>query len=290
MKLVSIIIILDKISPDLFSLVYQIRKQTSKIASLKFEVLLVHESNETLMPLKRVSGCKYITIPAKRGFAFNRNQGLKHSNGGIIIFIDDDCLPENNWLVNLLHPFKDPEVMAVMGNVKIPKSNYLGDCIAELGFPAGGNAGFDRIWKVTRDGFTNHLTTCNCALRREIFSEIGLFNERLVYGTEDAELSYRMEKANQFIKYNPKALAYHKPKDSLSAFVKWQLRRGRANYHFKREVDTIGDFIKLRVWSSYNIIRKNIFNLKLFCIVLLLFLSCLLQQWGYIDEASMQKK
>ncbi len=278
----SIIIIFNEIRKELFPLLKEIREQIDETRD--FEIVLVHESNKRLRPLSEFKGAKYINIPEARGFAYNRNKGLEQSSGDIIIFIDDDCYPARGWLRNLVKPFANQTISAVMGNVKVKKSGYLGDCISELGFPAGANAGFNRIWRVDKKGLTNHLSTCNSAIRRHVFGQIGRFNERLVYGAEDAELSHRMVKAGLLIKYNPDALAYHKPRKDLASFIRWQLRRGRANFYFRQEVGDIGDFMRLRLWSSWNIIKKNISSMKIFGVAFLLFLSFFLQQIGYLSE------
>lgn len=285
---VSIIIIFDQIRKELFPLLNQIRIQMKNLKEYSFEVVLIHESNKKLKPLSEFKGFKYVNIPEKRGFSFNRNKGLENAKGNIIVFIDDDCLPVDGWLENLLAPLDDKRIEGVMGNVRIPKSNYIGDCISELGFPAGANAGFKNMWKVDKDEFTSHVTTCNCALRKDIFKKVGLFNEKLIYGAEDAELSYRMEKSGYIVEYSPKALAYHKARDNLSSFIKWQLRRGKANYYFRKEVGPIKNFLKLRIWSSSNILKKNLFDHKIFGVFPLLFLSFFFQQIGYYIEKRKQ--
>ena len=276
---VSIILIFDCIRKELFPLLSQIRIQTKQLKECSFEVVLIHESDRELEPLKEFEGFKYINIPEKRGFSFKKN-----AKGDVIVFIDDDCLPREAWFENLIKPFEDERISGVMGRVNIPKSNYIGNCISELGFPAGANAGFRRMWKVSKEGFTSHISTCNCALRKDIFSKIRGFNENLVYGAEDAELSHRLEKDGYLIKYEPKAFVFHKPRASLSSFIKWQLRRGKANYYFRKEVGNIKGFLKLRIWSSWNIIKKNLFSVKIFGVFILLFLSFALQQIGYMNE------
>ncbi|GAG28178.1 unnamed protein product, partial [marine sediment metagenome] len=218
---ISIIIIFDKIRKSLFFLLDQIRQQSK---GKNVEVVLIHESNEKLKLLKEFKGFKYVNIPEKNGFSFNRNQGLKYSKGDVVVFIDDDCLPREGWLENLIKPFDNKRIDGVMGDVKIPKVNYIGNCISELGFPAGANAGFKRMWKVSQNGFTYHISTCNCALRKKVFSKIGEFNENLIYGAEDAELSYRLEKGKCLIKYQPSALVFHAPRKDLKSFIEWMLR------------------------------------------------------------------
>ena len=249
------------------------------------EVILIHESDESLPTPKLPVEVNYFTIPAKQGIAFNRNQGIKHSQGEIIVFIDDDCWVNDNWLKSLVKPLeKDENTLVSTSGTKIPKSNLVGDCISALGFPGGGSLGFDKVWKISKDGFTNHLAAGNCAIRKGVFDKIGQFDETMKFGAEDAELSYRLEKNNISVKYVPEAYAFHEARDTLASFIKWQLRRGKANYHFKNKVGPVGDFVRLRIWSAKNILRENKYNLRLPLIFFFLGSSFILQQTGYLLE------
>jgi GT2 family glycosyltransferase len=208
-------------------------------------------------------------------------------NGSIIVYIDDDCWVQEKWLKSLVEPLLlDAKLMAVTSATKIPRANFLGDCISALGFPGGGSLGFEKVWRVTSDGYTNHLAVGNCALRREVFEKIGRFDEEMKNGAEDAELSVRLERGGFPIKYVPEGFAFHEARTTWKSFVKWQIRRGRANYHFKRKVGSVVGFVKLRLWSAKNIFLANKFNWRLPFIFGLLGASFVLQQWGYWKEGN----
>ncbi len=256
----------------------------NQLSQYNTEILLLHESDITLPSPELPLPIRYITIPEKQGIPFNRNQGIRHAQGAIIVFIDDDCWVQERWLESLVGPLlADKNLFAVTGGTKVPKSSFLGDCIAALGFPGGGSLGFEKMWKVSADGFTNHLSVGNCALRRSLFDKTGLFDESMKSGAEDTEFSHRMEKNNFVVKYVPEAYAYHEARTTLKEFARWQLRRGRANYHFKKRIGSVGQFIKLRAWSAKNVIKGNL-NYRLPFIVGLLGMSAALQQLGYLQE------
>lgn len=278
----SIVIIFDKFREEKINRLLSSMKQQ---LTLDCEVLLLQESNIPVnlpaLPVK----VRHVIIPEKQGIPFNRNQGIKYAKGDVIIFIDDDCWVPDNWLISLIQSLIDDEnVLAVTSGTKIPESNLVGDCIAALGFPGGGSLGFDKVWKVSEDGFTNHLAVGNCALRKELFEKAGLFDEEMRCGAEDAEFSFRMEKAGILIKYVPQAYAFHEARTTLSSFASWQLRRGRANYQFQQKVGNIGSFVKLRLWSARNILAENKFNWRLPLILSFLGMSFVLQQVGYWKE------
>ncbi len=247
------------------------------------EILLLHESDVPLPKPELPFTFRYINIKAKQGIPFNRNKGIEHATHDTLIFIDDDCWTQPKWLDSMLAPLSDPSVLAVTSGTKIPAANFVGNCISSLGFPGGGSVGFEKMWKVSHDGFTNHLAVGNCALRKELFDKVGKFDETMKSGAEDAELSHRMEKAGILIKYVPDAHAFHEARTTLGSFIKWQIRRGRANYQFKQKVGPVGDFIKLRIWSTKNIFRASKKHLFPF-IFTFLGLSFTLQQLGIMLE------
>jgi glycosyltransferase involved in cell wall biosynthesis len=218
------------------------------------------------------------------GPAKTRNRGIKEAGTGIIAFIDSDAWAEKNWLKTIYGKFKDKNVKVIMGKISIPKSTYLGDCISQLGFPGGANISFEKMWHV-KNGLTDHITSCNFAIRKEIIKKYGDFDESFpLPGGEDPELSFRLSKKGVPINYFPGVKVWHKPMTSFKKWARWQITRGRSNYQFKKKVRGISGFVKLRLWSSWNIIKANIFTLRFPCVFVLLFLSFVLQQYGYVIE------
>lgn len=280
---VSIVVIFDQFREEkLKRLLASVKPQLQ--GKKDVEILLLHESNVPRpapkgLPMK----VRYLTIPEKRGIPFNRNQGIIHARGNILIFIDDDCWVQEKWLSSLLVQFKDPKVMVATSGTKIPPANFLGDCISALGFPGGGSLGFENVWPVSAEGYTKHMAAGNCAIQRKVFERVGTFDEDLKLGAEDAEFSLRLEKAGIRIKYVPEAYAYHEARTTVGSFIRWQLRRGRANYHFRRKVGRVSSLVRLRLWSASNVLRHNA-NHRLPFILLLLGMSFSLQQGGYFQE------
>ncbi|MEK6951271.1 MAG: glycosyltransferase family 2 protein [Nanoarchaeota archaeon] len=280
--LLSIIIICDQLRLDKLSRLLESMK--SQIEKYPAEILLLHESNIQRPAPSLPFSLRYLTIPAQQGIPFNRNQGLRAAQGELIVFIDDDCWVQEQWLDSLVRPLlQDQTLLAVTGGTRVPPSTFLGDCIAALGFPGGGSLGFEKVWKVSEHNFTNHLSVGNCALRRTVFEKVGYFDETMKNGAEDAEFSYRLERAQIPVKYVPEGYAYHEARTTWKEFVRWQLRRGRANYHFKKKVGTVKEFIKLRAWSAKNVLKENK-NRRLPVIMTLLGMSAALQQIGYLQE------
>lgn len=186
----------------------------------KIEVVVVEETD---IP-QSIEGVKYIVIPREgRGFGYTRNIAIKNASHDIVVFTDDDCIVERDWLRELVKGFKDEGIAGVAGGVKVKDSNIIGKCEIILGFPGGGLKYIYHSKGNIHE--TTQLSTCNCAYRKKIFEELGYFHEDTKHSGEDYELARRVSRKYRCL-YNPKAVVYHKPRGTLSGIFKWLVRRG----------------------------------------------------------------
>jgi glycosyltransferase involved in cell wall biosynthesis len=57
-----------------------------------------------------------------QGLGRARNRGFAESKSDVVAYLDDDALPDREWLNYLLEPFAEPEVAVVAGKVVTPQS------------------------------------------------------------------------------------------------------------------------------------------------------------------------
>ncbi|MFC1479318.1 glycosyltransferase family 2 protein, partial [Planctomycetota bacterium] len=285
--LVSVIVPVYKRAGDLQKTLESLAEQTFK----DFELIVIDDASpdNSKAAAKRFTN-NVIVNPVNKGPAYSRNRGIESSQTDLIVCIDSDCIAACDWLETIYNEFQDQDIDAVMGKTSIPHSTFLGDSIAALGYPGGANAGFENMWHVDENGFTDHITSCNFAARKDIFEKHGMFDEGFpMAGGEDSELSVRWSANGVKIKYCPDMKVYHKPITSLKHYMSWMIHRGRCGYHLKKKIGSVKGFLRLRLGSSWRIAKKNIFNLKIFLIILLICMMFVLQQTGYI-LASLKKK
>ena len=270
---------------------YNVKKTLSRLldslshqSCKDFEVIVVDDcSQDNTCQVAESYDCTLVRLPRNRGPASCRNVGAKKAVGDIFLFTDSDCRVEWNWIERIEERFLQNDIDAVMGKVVLMPSTLLGDSISALGFPAGGAIGFDKIWKVDPKGFTNSLSTCNCAIRKDVFEEVGGFDESFPFpGGEDTLLAYDLRKFNYRIKYCPDVVVYHAARDSFRDFVKWQFRRGISSFIFSTKVAKKSSFLSLRIWSTGNILKAYCHH-KIFPVVLfLLGTGVLVQFLGFL--------
>ncbi len=127
-----------------------------------------------------------------RGPAANRNNGARSAKGKFIAFVDDDCLPDKNWLAELKHGFICEDAEVVEGKVDIP----------------------DRVDNPLLYGVDNltggMFLSCNLAFRADRFKDIGGFDEDFAEaGGEDLECCWRVKNRGLRVVYADRALVLH---------------------------------------------------------------------------------
>ena len=169
---------------------------------------------------ERYPEVRYVPEP-RPGLSVARNTGILNCSGAIVAFTDDDVEVHPGWIDVVRTEFCDSDLMALTGLVlpaelETPAQQaFQGDA---LGWGWGYRAlDFDR----TFFNATKHVGVpvwrlgagANMAFRREVFDELGLFDERLGAGasgcSEDSELWYRLLAEGHQCRYSPAAVVFH---------------------------------------------------------------------------------
>src|SRR5258705_12613799 len=82
----------------------------------EFEILVLDNapSNVQTRELAQQFHVRY-TLEPVAGLSRARNRGAQESSSELIAYIDDDAVPQKNWLEELAREFDDPQVAALSG-------------------------------------------------------------------------------------------------------------------------------------------------------------------------------
>lgn len=252
-----------------------------------FETIVVDDcSEDATAQIAQSYGCHLVRLEENHGPAYCRNTGARRARGDIIVFTDSDCRVDGSWIEHIRRHFRSNDADAIMGRLVLMPSTYLGDSISALGFPAGGSIGFEKIWKVDRSGLTRSLSSCNCAIRKDVFWNVGGFDESFPFaGGEDTLLAHNLITRHYRIRYCPDVVAFHKARESMSDFVRWQFRRGVSSYIFSKKIRNKVGFGALRIWSTANIITHFCRDRKFPLILFLLVTGFVAQLSGFLSAS-----
>lgn len=201
---------------------------SQKLDASQYEVIVTDdgvEINAKELIEKEFPWCRWVQGPQK-GPAQNRNFGVSCSVGERIIFIDDDCQPDNNLLLSYFEATLNyPEIAVFEGCIKPDRAKQR----------------FNEESPVNLTG--GYLWSCNFSIKRSLFEEIGGFDVNFPYpAMEDVDLRERIKKSRTRIVFLKNAFVIHP----------WRKRRSLA-------------FVKKHFISSLYHINKNKllkFNIK----------------------------
>lgn len=186
---------------------------------------------------------RYIHVKENPSPAHNRNCGAMHARGDWICFTDSDCIPNTDWIGQLIRAF-DTNVVAVAGAVDLPTGmTYWSWCDHLLAF--------DRLVVGMRPACQiDFAATLNFCLRRDLFISLGGFDESFPGAAgEDLDFCWRLRQAGHSITFVPEAIVkhYHSREDFYSA---WQhlYRYGEATSQFRLKR---GHSVAWRVWIQF---------------------------------------
>jgi len=282
---VSIIIPAYNSEKDIPYLIRSLKAQSVK----PMETILVDDCSTDGTQKVASEFFKVFKIPINLGPAAARNLGIKKARGKYLGFLDADCRPEPDWVEQIEKQLKDGKKKVVTGGVYVIARTFMGKAIASLGYPGGGSLGFEKMWRVAPDGSVEKICSGNLAIGREIIKSYGVFDESFAYCFEDAWLAYTLVKRGETIYYCPKMKVEHTATEDFGSFVRWHYARGQGMNPFQQKVGKLGSFIKLRIWSTGNIIRSHYKDLKLPMILMLLFLSIVMQKYAALIDKWREK-
>jgi|GEM_PF-3900470 len=170
---------------------------------------------------------------ANAGLAAARNTGIRAASGSIILFHDDDDLPDSEVVAEHIrsHHENPDENIAVLGHWSWHKSLTITPLMHYITGPGGHYFGYDRMnhgtlyepWK-----WWGGQISAKTSLLKSIE---GPFDERFKYGYEDTDLVCRIVERGVKVLYNSNARKFVLRSMTFEDFCARRIKQGRALFH-----------------------------------------------------------
>ena len=295
----------------------------------KYNVIVVDDgsSDNIIDIVSKYESITLISHDRNYGLGKARNTGINSSNGDIITFTDDDCIPDVNWIENLAKKFSDPNVKGVGGkidsfNIENIIEKYIALAKNPIYIHLADSKRSSRIISYFKNFFRyNQITLndnqelysimgANSSYRKEILIDIGGCDDNLKRGV-DWDLNMRIH-SNQKLKfvYAEDAIVFHEHRSNFKNFIKHMYAYGKAqsivakkhgffNYPYPLPsliilftlisiISFFGNIILSQIWI-FSIILIRIFNFSLIMIVIM-FLIYLIREVPYSIKMSKKLK
>lgn len=200
---------------DLLSNCLDLLHQNINSCIVDCEVIVSDDSKDNIAKPLIIENYNWVTWISgpKRGPAANRNNGAANAKGDWLIFLDDDCLPQKDWLSSYLTSIKlNRDILVLEGatNADRPKQR------------------FDEEAPINLDG--NKLWSCNFAIKKDFFDRLVGFDETFPFAAME-DVDFYTKVANQTkIRFVQEALVIH-PWRRIKPFKNFQ-KHLKSQKHF----------------------------------------------------------
>ncbi len=188
----------------------------------QYEIIVVDDgsTDATRSIIQAHPQARYL-YQAPAGLSVARNTAADHATGEILVYTDDDCVADPDWLTYLALAFADPNVAAAGGpNIPPPPQNLAQACVtAAPGGPAH---------VLLTDTTAEHVPGCNLAVRKTAFTEVGGFLPKYHAAGDDVDFCWRLMERGLTLGFHAGAMVWHYRRFTTRAYLKQQIGYGKA--------------------------------------------------------------
>lgn len=182
-------------------------------------------SDDNTVDIAKNLGCKVVMNNRKHA-AGGRNAGIKAAQGDVIVFIDADCIPAQNWLEEIENAFESEEIDGLGTYIEpAPTSNRYEQFWGRLSLQILMSYGSEPYY-VTEKTLNTAFITASCAYKKSLLCKLEGFSNYFANNAEDIDLCWRALEAGAKLKYVPSAkILAHSPQN-LKGICKKSFRNG----------------------------------------------------------------
>jgi GT2 family glycosyltransferase len=202
----------------------------------EFEVVVTVDGStdgtEAMLAALRTPYPLKVVTQAQRGAPAARNAAIAAAAGEVLLFVDDDVVPQDGLLERHVAVHRDDPLAAVAGRMARPTDQTLPlwlDWEATLL-----ERHYARVVAGVLAASWHEFFTANASVRRAHALAVGGFDERFLR-EEDIEFAYRLAKSGLRFHFLSDAVVRHDSGKTLETYLRMAFERGRYQYMFKGE-------------------------------------------------------
>ncbi|GAB3800526.1 glycosyltransferase family 2 protein [Micromonospora zhanjiangensis] len=184
------------------------------------EIIVVDDcSTDGSAQIARDLGVRVLSTGVNGGVAVARNTGAAAARGEVLLFVDSDvAIPPHTVSRSVRLLAEDPTVGAACGMYE-PEPLMGGGLVQEC------RALQAYHWRMSAEGTVSFLFSAICAMRTEVFRDVGPFNPRLRQ-TEEVDYGFRLSQRYRVV-LTAQIRGRHDEDDRLGPLLRKLFHRGR---------------------------------------------------------------
>jgi lipopolysaccharide/colanic/teichoic acid biosynthesis glycosyltransferase/GT2 family glycosyltransferase len=216
---VSVIVPVKDMAESLEACLEALLHQKFVIYNQEYEVIVVDDgSGDSSAEVAKRAGVR-VHQQENMGPAAARNAGARLAGGPILAFTDADCVPDEQWVANIIQAFSNPEVVGIKGTYRTQQKEVVARFVQqEYAYKYARMAHLDRI---------DFIDTYSAAYRKDIFLQNNGFDERFPKSSvEDQEFSFRLAVKGYRLEFHPELVVWHVHDKSIREYFQRKYKIG----------------------------------------------------------------
>jgi GT2 family glycosyltransferase len=203
---------------------------------VEFETLVVDNGStdgSAAFVRERFPSVRLVALDDNRGFAGGNNEGAREARGRYLVFLNNDTVVEPGWLAALRGAVDEPSGFALATSRVVYMHDpaiidSAGDGVLRWG------AAFKRFHgtsapEAAQSGEVFGVCGAACLVPRQVFDELGGFDEAFFVSHEDVDLSYRARLLGYRCRYAADAVVRHHGSATLGRTSAFAVYYGQRN-------------------------------------------------------------